>query len=1045
MVCLFRRFWTVLLSLTLVLLVSIDLAKAQSGASKAQLNGVVRDPSGGTVAKAEISLRNVDTNSTQSTFANDEGQYLLVNLTPGSYELTAHFTGFAKYRQTGITLTVGQMATIDFVLQIESFGQDIVVNAEAPVIEPTRSEISDVVETKLIQSLPISSRLFTDFALLTPGVSTGRTGLQSTFTDPTTTRISFAGQRDLNNAVTVDGADNINTATGSQRATPSPESVSEFRVVNNSFGAEQGRALGGIVNIVTKSGTNEFHGTAYELFQNSATNARSILTLPDYNVLRQNQYGLTLGGPIQKDKTFFFANYEGQRRAQSPTYPGVLVDNLAAINAMKTSIGLSAEDLSALKTADYDQGFLKVDHTFADDQRLTIRYSIIDATNNNILVGDTLDGGGIGGPSGGRNGLLRDQALVATLNSPFTPTLVNSTLLQYARRNYGFPGVTNEPDTMVVNLLNFGHNFGAFDRYDETRIQFQDTLSWTKGKHLLQTGFDSNYIRNFVISPQFTPAHIIFASLPGMLASGRSDWGKTPCPAPLAAIFVSPCLVSFAWGAPVGTGEIDPNSSAPTLPTDWQYSYRPEDAHNYQEYLDHAYWGMFIQDQWRLTQRLTLNLGLRYDFETGLGYFIDADHREIQPRIGLAYSPNPKTVIRAGYGIFHDKYNLTFFFLAGLQRAPIVPGFPMTNSQLGGTWIPNQMALGGPSPIPPFPTTPAGTEQASILTDAYMNLFLHGSFPQNQPYYRGGEMVDRNMRAPYSQQTSLEINQQVGHGLSVGAGYMFVAAHKLVRNQILTISDPIGVFPGTGKYIYNYGVEIPSFPSPPGGRPGTSFGLAWLDGSGNTAYHGATLQMSERMGSYFHMSANYTFSKALDDGTYVTFVSLPQSLKQRDLERALSNQDVRHRFVANFTAEGPQHTFVRNFELSGIVTLQSPRRFTVFAGFDANQDGNPITDRLGSLARNTYQGDKLQTIDLRLTRKFRFTERFGMRLSVDAFNLLNRANVDEVFTVYGAPDAIGPIPMQYKDGIGSPANPSFGQPRTTFNARQFQFAAKFEF
>ena len=224
-------------------------------------------------------------------------------------------------------LRVAQVATIDVNLKVAGTTQEITVNTEAPVIEPTRTEVSQVVETQQIQALPIAGRLFTDFALLSPGVTTGRISLQSTFTDPSVTRISFGGQRDLNNSVTVDGADNINTATGSQRATPSQEAVSEFRVVNNSFGAEYGRALGGIVNIVTKSGTNDVHGSIYEYFMNNKLNAKPLLTQPGFDAFRQNQFGATLGGPLKKDKTFYFVNYEGQRRGQSPQFPGLLVSN----------------------------------------------------------------------------------------------------------------------------------------------------------------------------------------------------------------------------------------------------------------------------------------------------------------------------------------------------------------------------------------------------------------------------------------------------------------------------------------------------------------------------------------------------------------------------------------------------------------------------------------------------------------------------------------------------------------------------------------------
>src|SRR5262249_36442600 len=204
-----------------------------------------------------------------------------------------------------------------------------------------------------------------DFALLTPGVTTGRTSVGSTITEFEVTRVSFAGMRDLSNQVTVDGADNINTATGSQRATPPQDAVQEFRVVNNSFGAEYGRALGGIVNIITKTGTTNFPGSVYDYFQNNKLNARSLLQPePQADTLRQNQFGATLGGPIKKDNTFFFVNYEGQRRGESPTYPGVLLSNIGLINASKAALGIAPENLNILKTKDHDYAIGRVDHQF---------------------------------------------------------------------------------------------------------------------------------------------------------------------------------------------------------------------------------------------------------------------------------------------------------------------------------------------------------------------------------------------------------------------------------------------------------------------------------------------------------------------------------------------------------------------------------------------------------------------------------------------------------------------------------------------------------
>ncbi len=1043
------RLGIVFLSSLLVLLCFAHPGRAQVTA-QAQLNGSIHDQSGGVVAKATVTLRDVNTNHVYTGTSDQDGYYIFTNLPPARYELTVEYTGFAKYTRTGVQLSVGQIATLDVVLQVASADEKVVVDTTAPVIETTRTEVSQVVNAEQIQSLPISGRLFTDFALLTPGVTTGRISLQSTFTDPATTRISFGGQRDLSNNVTVDGADNINTATGSQRATPSQEAVSEFRVVNSNFGADYGRSLGGIVNIVTKSGTNNLHGSIYDYLQNNSTNARSILTQPGFNVLRQNQFGATLGGPLRKDKTFFFANYEGQRRAESPTYPALLVDNLADINTLKVSLGIAPENLNILKIANVDNGFIKIDHQLNEKNRLSARYLIQDARDLNLLVGQTLDGGGIGAPSSGRNGLLRDQALVGTLNTQLKDTLVNTALVQWARRNYGFPAVTGQPNLDIPNQLLFGHNFGAFDRYNETRLQFSDTLSWVKGRHFAKFGFDSNYIRNFVIWPGFTPSRDIFPSLPDLLVSSPANWGKTPCPAPLPAFLPAPCIAAFFWGAPIGSGPIplNPIESLPVTSdpnANWQNAYQPSLAQDFFVHLNHSYWGFFAEDQWRVTPKLTLNYGMRYDFETGLGFFINGDHRGFQPRVGLAYSPDAKTVIRAGYGIFQDRYSLSFFFVPAPQRQPAITGLPFANNQNTGTYILSSAFLGA-CPPPGFgPPCPSGTVPFTTIDSLFENFITQGMFPQNQPYYQGGTSVDRNLKAPYSEQASLEIDRQLGAGLSASVGYLFVAGHKLVRPIDLNVAPPVGAIPGTNKDVYNFAIPDPNIPAPPGGSNGTGGIFYYTDSSGNSVYHGLTLQVTENAGKYLRFNANYTLSKTLDDGTFVTFVSTPQSNAQRSLERALSNQNARHRFVANFSATAPEHSFARYFELSSIVTIQSPRAFTMFAGFDANSDGNPVNDRVGEAARNTYFGDPLRTVDVRLSRMLHLGEKYRMQLSVDSFNLLNRANVDEVSSVYGAPVFLGAVPKHYKDGVTSPANPAFGSPRTVFNPRQLQFAAKLIF
>jgi hypothetical protein len=331
----------------------------------------------------------------------------------------------------------------------------------------------------------------------------------------------------------------------------------------------------------------------------------------------------------------------------------------------------------------------------------------------------------------------------------------------------------------------------------------------------------------------------------------------------------------------------------------------------------------------------------------------------------------------------------------------------------------------------------------------------------------GDGTIERISKIPYSEQGSLEIDRELGHGLVLNVGYLFVAAHHLVRAENLNVCPEGGATNGP----YTCAAATTPLPGYPAGKAFFSgvllpVGLIYYtDDSGNSIYHGGTISLTGHAGQYLRFNANYTFSKTLDDGTFTTFVSTPQDLYDRAAERANSNQDVRNRFIANFTATGPARTLLRNTELSGIVTLQGARPFTDFVGFDANNDTNPVTDRVGLAARNTYWGDKLQTFDFRISQAIKFRERQRVDLALDAFNAFNRPNVNEVTSVYGTyAFCNGVVPTRYKDAASiaiqadsssflgtcpaaGPPTPSsqFGAPRTMFNPRQFQLSLKYSF
>ncbi|MBZ5694641.1 MAG: TonB-dependent receptor [Acidobacteriia bacterium] len=1200
-------------------------AFAQAGAATAQLNGTVTDASGGSVAGATISVRNTATNTTSTTTSNERGSYTVANLPPGNYELNVVYTGFGNYKQTGIVLTVGQSATINPTLQVAAQGEKVVVTSEAPVIEPTKTEISQVVESQQIQSLPISGRLFTDFALLTPGVATSRTSLGTTITEFEVTQISFGGMRSFSNEITVDGADFVNTVTGVQRATPPQDAVQEFRVVNNSFGAEYGRAIGGIVNIVTKSGTNDLHGSVYDYFQNNVTNSRSSLQkaplqpflLP--NELRHNQFGATLGGPLVKDKTFFFINYEGKRRAETPNFSPNFVNNLENIDIARGFMGLSPENTSVLKTADNDYGFARLDHQISASNRLALRYVVEDARDLNELVGQTLDGGGIGSPSGGRNLFIRDQSVVGTLSSIVTPNLVNTALVQYARRHYNFPGVTGEPDLLVENDLDFGHNFGIYDRVYETRLQGADSVSWVKGNHLAKFGFDGNYVWSATNFPGFTPANIRFPSLDCMFAFANfvnfmngnpgsiGDAGGCP-PSYMATQGVD---ITF-WGtllprsncADINGGSCGGGFFNGILP-DSGYppnAFVPAQFEHSAYYLNHGYWGLYAQDQWRVTPKLTFNYGLRWDYESGLGIQIDPFYHAFQPKVGLAYAPDSKTVIRAGYGLFFDRNNMSFFMIPGGQKT--MPGF-MCNTNGPGVKGPAVLdpscatALGDaggdpanavaiqmpmvrtgadtagwqvgaipgsaasiPCALPPdavirpqgtTPPCPAGS--TSIAIAALIGLeVLDGNPHPYPPSVLTGTCIDgggacgvgaggidrHNGKLPYAHQASLQIDRQFGGGFALELGYLFVGAHRLVRGNNLNVQCPSGtskpgnplaaqgllnpngtlspcdgtpilgplgigpifnpLFNPALPTIFNpTGLEFVGYPFNPGGL---SAGLLdYNNDVANANYHGLALTATEKWGKYLNLTANYTYSHTIDNGNFTTFINLPPNQFDYAPERGNSNQDVRHHLVTNFTLAAPKDSFLRNFEFSSIITLQSGRPFTIYAGENILGDqGGGTTDRTGGLdqtglpgtncpsvghcrtliSRNTYVGKPLYSWDFRLSRAIHLTESLKLDLMVDAFNALNRANVDEVSYIYGPVFCGDPpaIPRHFNDATtraiqnglvscatqqaaGNPGawldlgmiplnidiapNKNFGKPRTMFNPRQFQFAAKFSF
>ena len=356
-------------------------SNANGQAVNATLSGKIVDASGGSIAKAAVTATNTATGFSRSVQASDGGEYTIPALPAGEYAVAASFTGFGKQTKA-ITLQVGQAAELDFSLTPGSVAEKVEVEATSELQEPTRTQVSTVITQNQIVDLPVNGREFIDFALLSPAVQIGDTTSGSTdvIVEPVT-KLSFAGQNIHYNFIAVDGADDVSTASGIQRGTPPQESVQEFRVINTDYSTEFGRAVGGIVNIITRSGTNDWHGSLYEYFRNDRMDAINLLQATGAHALRQNQFGGTMGGPIEKDKTFLYSNYEVQRRGESPFYNSAVLANIKFINELKTNVyGLPAEPSlgGVLRTNDTDNGFVRVDHSFNANEQLFVRYFIND-------------------------------------------------------------------------------------------------------------------------------------------------------------------------------------------------------------------------------------------------------------------------------------------------------------------------------------------------------------------------------------------------------------------------------------------------------------------------------------------------------------------------------------------------------------------------------------------------------------------------------------------------------------------------------------------
>jgi Carboxypeptidase regulatory-like domain len=997
-----RAIGIALLCTTLCMLLLAAPASAQQAAT-ATLEGVINDPAGAVVPGATVTARNTQTGLTRTIQTDESGVYRLAALQPGTYELTVTAANFAEAKRSGITLTVGQKLNLEIALSIGASSATVNITAEAPVIETTRTNVAASVGERAVRELPVNGRNFLDFVTLTPGV----------VRDPRGGDLSFGGQRGTLNSVQIDGVDNNNLffgqslgRTGSGRAPYqfSQDAVQEFQVNTNSFSAEFGRAAGGVINVITKSGTNEFHGTGFWFYRDRSLNAnnlrfdaglnnatlreslipngrvysaasQSVVGTPTKPPYHFNQFGGNIGGPVRKDKAFFFFNYDGQR---STTNNIVSFGNtpLATDAPGTTAFNRLLQQFGASYPRSFNQDVYlgKFDWQVDPSNRLSIRYNRQEFTGVNLE-----NSGATTSQERSGNSLVNTDTFGLTLTTTFTPRFLNEFRTQVARDKQ--PGLANSDNpeaeirergqtVVFIGRNNFSPRETGIEKY-----QFVDTVTYIFDRHNLKAGFDVNIerIKNFF--PGLFGAQYTFNSL--------ADFQNN-----LPSRFVQ------AFG---GEGTSGPTS----FPHFNEYSF-------------------FAQDDWRPVSNQSPSLAAA-GLDTSR---LDNDFNNIAPRFGFAWKPaksSDRMVVRGGYGLFYGRTPAILFGTAHTQNGINVASLAFNLSAA------NRLPFNYPSrftgirdiPCSLFGAAAATCNAQGPLATITPNLFV----------------MARNFQQPYTQQGNLGIDLALRNDLGLNVSYLFVKGTDLSRTRDLNLGAPIPTtirVAGGGPtltFLRNPGAQA----NPT--RPIAGFSrVSLFESSANSQYHGLVVELRKRFAQRFQGSIAYTWSKIIDDAPDATAVvannagddskQAQQSFNLRD-ERGLGNADIPHRFVVNGlwdlsyfdSLPAAARLLVNGWQLSGIWQLSSNFAFSPRVGnVDLNNDSNPFSDRVPGLGRNTERAGRFSQVDFRLAKTFTLTERVRLQFFSEFFNVFNRVNKTnfdpQLFTVggLGTPNAANESP-----------------------------------
>jgi outer membrane receptor protein involved in Fe transport len=934
----------------LLALVGVATAAAQTLRTSGTLEGTISDSTGGRIPGVKVSLRQTETNQLRAVYTDDQGFFRSTDLPVGTYEVRIESPGFAPYLHTGVGLDVGITTHLDVVLPAAGVATQVTVSAQPSPIDPSQTSVTSSVDRQRIEDLPVDSRNSLDFVLSMPGVTSsssqqGGTGSHRALAD---SGFTFGGLRPRSNNISVDGLDNNDEYTGSSRTELSPEEVQEYQVVNNGLSAEYGGASGGSINVITRTGANVVRGDAFLYAQDGLFNAQDPLeTTPGKPDFRRYRIGSSLGGPIVKNRVFFHAAFEQEsNRGQI----GSDIDPSLA-SAINSFLGTGA--FPRLHIRQITTGFVpitraeteasgKLNYQISSRNSLTLRY----AFTNNRVASNAFNTTALDDASARGSSFTRDSVVAGSLVTVFGSGGVGDLRFQAATRHAVLR--TNDaadPEIDVNGLVDFGQPYAGNSSRRENHYQTSYTYLKTKGHHLWKVGGTLNRVSLRAAVLDGFGGLYLFGSLADFMAAKPEQFRQT---------FGNPSV----------------NFSVTSV-------------------------GAFVQDHWSITRQLTLDMGVRYDFER-LPSLFNQDTNNFSPRVGLAWSPSSKWVVRAGYGIFFDRY-----VLANLTRAIETNGSQGFEQVVDGSTA-SRVFTGaeGGSQIAPLP---------GIAPSIY------------QP--------DPHMATPYSQQANAGAECLLAKDLTFRADYLFVRGVKLARTLNVNLLPPVVL---TLANAASLGIANPT-PQQIGnevfapGRRNPAFNDIYQTGdSASSTYNGVSFTLNRRMSSNVEFSGSYTLSKTLDDAS--DFDEQPQNPFALTAEHALSRQNQQQRFVFNALWNLP---IPGQIELAPLITLGTGRPINPLVGLDSNRsDAFPLSARPLGLGRNSLHTPGVAIVDLGVVKTINLGEHRHLDVITQIFNLFNHTNASAINPFFGS----GALPL-----------PGYRQPIQDFSPRIIQFAVNLEY